>query len=495
VTRDCEAERRGTRWHKVTFTLDFLAPKGLIYKIIMGMHTKLISLGFVFVSSSPRGTQQILFYISEISLCKPNPCKHKGECRILSQTTYECDCSNTGYQGRRCHIGVAKVPELPQMILGVESDEFSIFAKPTHDVIFTLVADPPNSVDFKIADSPNSVDVEENNRLYLYSPREEVSFSLIPRKTGVIRIKYEMSGTNFMEFQQPSESLILVQPAKTSLKMSGLPTTSLPELNCHQMQLHQCHNGQIVQLKSSCPWKISGSKGFISVTAGNKVNLPFSLAGVTFQNKDGQQTFRNSGLINVARETQNMLLNGKIECDTTGKCKGTNFNKADHDFLLKRNIFLRSYLNRISNDTPSWLSMSLPYYYKGFHVNDVQSIILKDSRVNNLRCTNKPSGLSGVYSAMVLQAPFQLRALGVSMAMQSTDHTCILKSLCDSKTFIAFPKDIAQEVIINGASKISFKVKGFGMSPTEVDSNCCHLFEPCKTWSPGHYGRIVTATN
>jgi len=39
VIRGGEAGRRGARWHNVTFTLDFLALKGLTFKAVVESNT------------------------------------------------------------------------------------------------------------------------------------------------------------------------------------------------------------------------------------------------------------------------------------------------------------------------------------------------------------------------------------------------------------------------------------------------------------------------
>lgn len=405
----------------------------------------------------------------KITLCNPDPCV-RGVCRLLSTTTYHCDCSNTGYIGQHCHIGVVKTPELPQMDVNVVSDDLYIQAKPSIDLLFTMTTDPPNAIQFF-----------PNNALTLYGPhKKEVEFQIKPIKSGIIRIKYQMTGKSSSQFLQPADTLLLVKPATSSEEMTTLPKHSFMENNCHPMKITQCEAGKrrMIQLKTNCPWRVSGSKGYVSVDDEN-LNLPLSLAGVSFLEKDGLKTFAKSGILTVARETQHMLVAGRQTCSSNSKpCGGRYFSKDDHDFIVKRNLFANSYLIQIQKETPWWLSMSLPFDYTGFHTNDVQSLLVRDSRINDLKCVNKPQNMKGLYSAMVMQAPLQIQIQSSIIKMESLYHTCLFKSLCDRGTFVSFPLDVSRTLTISGAKMLSIEVNGLGVGGgVPLSSKCVNLTE------------------
>ena len=142
-----------------------------------------------------------------------------------------------------------------------------IKARPNKALIFTLAADPSDAVQFMPSDTFN-----------LYNPNREIAFQMDVKREGVVRISYRVAGTDFMDFEKPADTVVLVQkPA--SQRMSIIPDTSFNDNNCYGSVLDRCNSGddgQVLSLESSCPWTASGSKGYISVRAGN-INLPVSL--------------------------------------------------------------------------------------------------------------------------------------------------------------------------------------------------------------------------
>lgn len=388
----------------------------------------------------------------------------------MSRTTFRCDCSNIGFQGELCQTGIVKTPEIPQLQVGVQTDELVVTAHPKENLIFTLVAEPEGVVEFKPSDT-----------FHLYAPRTGVAFQLVAKRSGVVRIGYRIAGADFLEFQQPEDTVVLVEEQSTQ-RMSSVPGTQFTENNCYQMKLAECpddkssnsNKNKYLLLKSSCPWGVSGSAGYISVSTGH-MNLPVSLAGLVFQNKDGVQTFRNSGVVTVSRESQGMLLGDRLQCKTTDACAGsTTLNKAAHDFLVKRNIFLSTYLKEFSKDTPWWLSLETPYGYTGFHVNDIQSLIVKDSRIKDLKCANLPAQMSGIYSAAIFQAPVLVNVLNNIISMESSEHACFLKSLCGggSRTLVSFPKDVSKVIPVGGGTALVITAQGFGFDGNGLATYC-----------------------
>ena len=166
-----------------------------------------------------------------------------------------------------------------------------------------------------------------------------------------------------------------------------------------------------------------------------------------------------------------MLVDERIQCDAKDTCQGvTPINQPSHDFLIQRNVFLRSYMLEYLKATPWWLALNLPFSYTGFHANDIQSLLVKDGRIRELKCSNLPSDLltGGIYSAAIFQAPVEVKVMENSLSMESPDHTCFLKSLCGvgpngvHNTLISFPKDVSKELSIGTGIKV--KVQGFGFN-------------------------------
>lgn len=152
-----------------------------------------------------------LFHL-EIRLCTPNPCQHKGSCQVISNTKYSCDCTNTGYVGDQCQIGELKVPEFPQMQVAIESDELVIKAKPDIQLTITLDTELPDSVVFT-----------PSNTLQIVAPRDEVTFKVTPKRKGLIRIKYVLSGADSFSFVQPRDGVIYALESVTNNRLSSIP--------------------------------------------------------------------------------------------------------------------------------------------------------------------------------------------------------------------------------------------------------------------------------
>ena len=97
----------------------------------------MITIYFYFISKE-RIANCMLPFFSEIILCKPNPCRHGGQCIVISSKQFSCDCEQTGYEGNLCERGVVTPPDFPKLIPGHPSEKLEMGAKPENSLTVNL---------------------------------------------------------------------------------------------------------------------------------------------------------------------------------------------------------------------------------------------------------------------------------------------------------------------------------------------------------------------
>ena len=391
-----------------------------------------------------------MFLILEISLCKPNPCEHSGQCRVMSSSRYVCDCSNTGYIGDQCEIGIITVPEFPQIIVGDESEVLTIEAKPDQQLIINLETEEKNTATF----SPSSV-------LTLVSPRNKVTFKITPKRAGLIRIKYILSGKNKFSFIQPKDGIIFAIPKTISQRLSTYPVHDFMGANCVDLPVEKCSASYRIIVSSNCPWSATGTRGYVRVKVGS-LSLPLSLAGVGLLANEGIRKYQNSGVLSVSKETQDMLVSGRKTCLASKTCQNAMHSNADNQFILKRNNFVRYYHNSVSTLIPWWISYKLPNDHNGFHVDDIQSLLMKSHRMKELSsvCPHLPLEFTGSYSVLVTRAPVNIHMMSQLYRIDSSYSTCTIVDLCNKISHISFPSDKSLDITSFLQSQTVLKLKG-----------------------------------
>ena len=351
------------------------------------------------------------------------------------------------------------------MLQGEESDEFSIRAKPDKDFTIKMTTVVNNSVSFYPSDT-----------LSLFNPREEIVFKLTPLRTGLIKIRYTLYGKDSFVFDQPEDGIIYVFPSKNVKRLSNIPGQKFMKGACNNLDVDKCMDGSNILLSSTCKWHASGTFGYVNVNIGN-ISLPLSMTGVNFAASEGVKQFSNNGALTVSKLTQEMLTTGKKPCPA-GSCLNTGYTNADNEFILKRNNFVRSFYNSVSDLNPWWITCNLPVDYEGFHVNDIQSLLLRAHKMKELRngnCPNIPSNLEGTFSALVTRAPVNIDIMGQSTRFDSSFSTCIVLDLCSRVSYISLPADKHLDAA-PAISSLDVHIKGFGFSDAKFQKEMCVHF-------------------
>ena len=185
-------------------------------------------------------------FVSEITICSPNPCKHGGICEVVNRAKYRCNCNGVGHIGDTCNRGVVGLPTYPLMNFG-QGYSFVMAAQP--DVSLVIDLTPSNE---KLAITPQ--------KLEFNSTTKQSSFSLRANVSGAHVIHYKLSGADARTFDDPLNSIVYVRNTATgneTITDEVIDDKGGLAKGCFDQQLKQnSHDdtANIIQLHSSAPW-------------------------------------------------------------------------------------------------------------------------------------------------------------------------------------------------------------------------------------------------
>ena len=264
--------------------------------------------------------------------CNPNPCLHNGVCATASNNEISCDCTNTGYEGDRCQIGIIHTPDFPKLKAGVEINQQTISAYPTEDITVVIEADE------QITFIPSN-EVKLNNSWY------EVNLSVLAKVPSICLIKYRLGGSNKNEFETPKEKPIYVgsqdYPNGTVFSKFSLIGGELPQ----GQHIHEKRDPLLckITLHSTAPWEDKGTvefqtTGVVTVKGTGNISLPFSLVGA------------GSNSLNLS---QDKVLHSFI--DKTSRSAAITAPELYE--LLQNDSFAISLMREISKLSPCWMKV------------------------------------------------------------------------------------------------------------------------------------------
>ena len=229
--------------------------------------------------------------------CNPNPCLHRGVCAATSNTEISCDCTNTGYEGDRCQMGIIHTPDFPKLKAGIQTNLKTVFARPTKDL--TIVIDADEHITFNPSNK-----VKINNTYY------EVNLSVLAKSPSICLISYRVEGLNKDEFQTPKDQPIYVgsqnYPNGTVFSKFSLVYGELPQgQHKHERKNHPSCK---ITLHSTAPWEDKDpmefqTNGVVFVNGIGNISLPLSLVGVDSNSLNLSHDKVLHGLIDKTRRT------------------------------------------------------------------------------------------------------------------------------------------------------------------------------------------------
>ena len=312
-------------------------------------------------------------------------------------------------------------------------------------------------------------------------------FKVVPRSSGLIKIQYALSGASAKQFSRIPDTYVFIAPVDKTEKINQMPDEDYISKQCYKMKLDQCSNGNKIELLSSCPWTSSGTLGYQSVSVG-KLRLPLSLGGINFPAR-GMSSFMytRKGALSVSKELNSVIKTGPKFCSAKDSCTNTINTAGEHRFLIKQNIFARSHLKSLGLLLPKWLNIDVQYDYKGFHISNVQSLVMKSYNIKHLKiCQNMPSKIGpAVYAVQLLFLPLDVKAHAFETAVESSNPTCIMTDICRKVAYVSLPRDksinITPELKSSGVKSMALQVHGFGFGKSSsIKKECIEMHDGSK---------------
>ena len=310
----------------------------------------------------------------------------------------------------------------------------------------------------------------------------KAKFKINPRSSGLVRIRYSLSGASAKRFSPIGDTLVFVASSEPSEKINKIPSVDFTLKQCHAMKLDECPNKQKIELVSSCPWKSSGTSGYQSVAFG-KLKIPLSIGGIKFPVTGmSHWMYMRKGTLTVSKELNSVLKREPRFCSPGEVCKDGKYTSAEHQFLINQNLFARAHLKTLRNLIPKWMSVNTLYGYNGFHISNVQGMVLKGYNIRQLKiCQNMPMRLSpAVYVAQLLFIPVTIRLHGLKETIESSSPTCVITDICRRKVYFSLPRDnnvnFAPQLKVINVRYLQLQVLGFGFGgDSSVKTECIKI--------------------
>ena len=248
--------------------------------------------------------------------CKPNPCKHGGRCTTVTFNQFSCNCSGTGYQGKKCERGVIVKPHFPALVAGVSTKSLEFRASPP-DEYFIL--------------TPSSRFIKFNPPTLLFKKHVSTpqSLTMTARLPGPQFVRFNLRGPSAAAYKGLEPILFFVQSKRNAISNNGRKLT-FPPGRC-KLELDKCPGSDLtISAYSTSPWITGGiTRGQISLRSGN-IELPHSIMGGNLASK--KRTSSNPS------------------------CAASPYSPTE---LARRKVLAKSFLNAVRHSLPKWLEVKL----------------------------------------------------------------------------------------------------------------------------------------
>ena len=328
----------------------------------------------------------------EIKVCEPNPCRHGGHCITTTSSLFTCNCSNTGYQGTTCEIGLIDIPNYPTLAAGVlvESVEFRA-SQPDSYIIFT----------------PRSVGVEFDPPYIVFQRNSSTSQSLAmtAQYPGLNQVSYSLSGPSAAGFQTPEPNVFFVESAKKVAQK--IPVYSTMKLTfpsgCYNIELNRCPRSDVtITAHSTSPWIMFGptatTDGLVGLSTDH-VKLPHSMTGSNF----------------IPEKSSSSNLDCVINSSMT----------YFTEEMIRRRVLAKSFLNVVRDSLPKWLDITLRSNLSSTSMaeTDLQAYYLSGKGLREEGAISGQPFLEDTFFSLLLSSDLDLIVHGNRVSFGLDDHT------------------------------------------------------------------------
>ena len=381
---------------------------------------------YFYLFSKGRITNFILSFFSEIILCQPNPCRHGGQCIVISSRQFSCDCEQTGYKGNLCERGVVSPPVFPKLIPGQPSERLEVCAKPENSLTVNLHPTMNLSI--------------QPEKLIIQYPASKAEFQITGYNSGVGMVMYSLDGVNKYDFTAPPNS-VLVIGRKVSSQDSvytklGLLAGELP-VGCQRMEIKKFPAFDVkiafyANSTASNPLVIEPGPVHI-ITFDNKT-IPLSLAGYDFSSAPPSQKNTMERLIRLTSISDAWQTGNQMS-----DCYNIGFTGKDLIEFIQTEAFSRSFLRYITDQLPLWLRLGVREEQSNlFDIGNIQSnlFLTTDTHLSYPICKFP----AHIQSTLVLYRPTLNYNISVenNHLLLSSKGSCFAADISEPGVFLAF---------------------------------------------------------
>ncbi|XP_013419527.1 uncharacterized protein LOC106180167 [Lingula anatina] len=297
-----------------------------------------------------------LIECKEISTCSPNPCRHGGVCVPINVTTFQCDCTGTGYHGNTCERGhIASPVDVESLLLHRQTKTFTITARPVESLTIIPYSDF-NSIEF----IPSSVTMN--------STVTSATFAMVPRRTGTWIISYKLSGPSASEYDPIPVSVVSVArprfPAELSVfERLGIAPGTLP---MGQFWLNVSLLSGELSLMSTEEWFTDPTLEHVNFTGGivqlmtPSFTVPLTLYGLAVEWKGTPLTLKVSEMT-IEQEAHLSNYDSSRWKGSLIKPDATRMSQKDITALEESNSLAKAIANVYAQYFPKWLNISFSF--------------------------------------------------------------------------------------------------------------------------------------
>ena len=349
-------------------------------------------------------------------MCKPNPCKNKGVCSIVTDTEYLCNCINTGYYGTNCEYLIVDIGPIPKMYATIEASPISVRSQPKSYIDITLFASE-KFVSFS------------NSKHRITSNSKISEFTIHSSKAGLFWLTFDMKSEQLL---QPIKSRLLffntVGPVN---EINGKSLLGF-EKGCYITDIYHEYSDKSITFSSTTWWVKTENEslftsGIVYVTIGSQAfPILFSNISVTEYLND----VKNS--INISIKKQ----------PSRDECIERKLSYDEVLYSIQNDLFARDFIKQFNKLTPTWFSLQIEGTMENIHVDNIRAYMWNGKQLNaNKHCRGAAIDESSIFLVYLLHEKLKVKIYEKIVRMITNYKFCLIVEITSGETHLVLPKD------------------------------------------------------
>ena len=391
-------------------------------------------------------------FLTAITVCAPNPCKHNGKCEIVNKDKFKCHCNSKEYEGKTCEIGLVTTPGFTTI-------------QPGKTYIFTIEAKPDNDLKITITSNDNSLTITPSTILF-DSVTTYASFQLRSNSEGTKQLSYRLHGSDALTFRQPLSQTIYVKDPDPTLSKTISETGALCK-GCHDKVMTAGNKRKkAVPVHSTSPWTDEAGKVTTSGISSMDIDgatLPASLVGSSII--DDNLVNSNMGDFIIKHTNDSSAGPTNLPIEETEGCVSEKPSTVYLSDVVKVNAVPKTVADGVNQKTPAWVNLIPQQTVTTFDTQDYAASILRGQDIKE-----KHKKCGDVVTAMENNQRYYMYSTNQKMLMHVNDEDvhvgsgvqiCIFQSISENQTTIGFPN--ASKLLQTLESSTGWKIKANGI--------------------------------